>query len=44
MATLTIRWTRQAIADADHIYDFIAADNAAAAGQWSTGSIERSTA
>jgi toxin ParE1/3/4 len=31
MATLTIRWTRQAIADADHIYDFIAADNAAAA-------------
>jgi toxin ParE1/3/4 len=31
MATLTIRWTRQAIADADHVYDFIAADNAAAA-------------
>jgi toxin ParE1/3/4 len=31
MAALTIRWTRQAIADADHIYDFIAADNAAAA-------------
>lgn len=31
MAALTIRWTRQAIADVDHIYDFIAADNAAAA-------------
>jgi plasmid stabilization system protein ParE len=31
MATLTIRWTRQAIADVDHIYDFIAANNAAAA-------------
>ena len=31
MAALTIRWTRQAIADVDHIYDFIAANNAAAA-------------
>jgi plasmid stabilization system protein ParE len=31
MAKLTIRWTRQAIADVDHIYDFIAANNAAAA-------------
>jgi toxin ParE1/3/4 len=31
MAALTIRWTRQAIADIDHIYDFIAANNAAAA-------------
>jgi plasmid stabilization system protein ParE len=31
MAALTIRWTRQAIADVDHIYDFIAANNTAAA-------------
>jgi toxin ParE1/3/4 len=31
MAKLTIRWTRLAIADIDHIYDFIAANNAAAA-------------
>jgi plasmid stabilization system protein ParE len=31
MAKLTIRWTRQAIADVDHIYDFIAASNPAAA-------------
>jgi toxin ParE1/3/4 len=31
MAALTIRRTRQAIADVDHIYDFIAANNVAAA-------------
>ncbi len=31
MPALTIRWTRQAIADVDHIYDFIAEDDAAAA-------------
>jgi toxin ParE1/3/4 len=31
MAALTIRWTRQAIADVDHIYEFIAKSNAAAA-------------
>ena len=39
MAALTIRWTRQAIADVDHIYEFIAKSNAAAARQRSTGSI-----
>jgi toxin ParE1/3/4 len=27
MAALTIGWTRQAIADVDHIYDFIGATN-----------------
>jgi addiction module RelE/StbE family toxin len=31
MAALTIRWTRQAIADVDNIYDFVAKSNAAAA-------------
>ncbi|HEX5078852.1 MAG TPA: type II toxin-antitoxin system RelE/ParE family toxin [Geminicoccaceae bacterium] len=31
MAALTIRSTRQAISDVDHIYDFIAANNTAAA-------------
>jgi len=31
MAALTIRWTRQAIADVDHLYAFIAANNPAAA-------------
>jgi toxin ParE1/3/4 len=31
MAALTIRWTRQAIADIDNIYDFIAANNPRAA-------------
>lgn len=27
MATLTIKWTKQAIADIDNIYDFIAAND-----------------
>ena len=31
MAALTIKWTRQAIADVDNIYDFIAANNPRAA-------------
>jgi plasmid stabilization system protein ParE len=31
MAALTIRWTGQAIADVDHIYDFIAARDPRAA-------------
>jgi toxin ParE1/3/4 len=31
MAALTIKWTRQAIADVDKIYDFIAANNPRAA-------------
>jgi addiction module RelE/StbE family toxin len=31
MAALTIRWTQQAIADIDDIYDFIAANNPRAA-------------
>jgi plasmid stabilization system protein ParE len=31
MAALTIKWTRQAIADIDNIYDFIAANNPRAA-------------
>jgi toxin ParE1/3/4 len=31
MAALTIRWTKQAIADIDRIYDFIAANNPRAA-------------
>jgi toxin ParE1/3/4 len=31
MAALTIRWTRQAIADVDNIYDFIAAPDPRAA-------------
>ena len=31
MAALTIRWTRQAIADVDNIYDFIASNNPRAA-------------
>ena len=31
MAALTIKWTRQAIADVDNIYDFMAAHNLAAA-------------
>jgi plasmid stabilization system protein ParE len=29
MAALTVRWTRQAIADVDHIYEFIATLHAA---------------
>ena len=43
MEALTIRWTRQAIADVYHIYDFIAANNVAAARAM-VGLIERSTA
>jgi plasmid stabilization system protein ParE len=31
MAALTIKWTRQAIADIDNIYDLIAAKNPRAA-------------
>lgn len=31
MAALTIKWTKQAIADVDKIYDFIAANNPRAA-------------
>jgi toxin ParE1/3/4 len=31
MAALTIKWTRQAIADVDNIYDFIASNNPRAA-------------
>jgi addiction module RelE/StbE family toxin len=31
MATLTIEWTKQAIADVDNIYDFIAANSPRAA-------------
>ena len=31
MAPLTIRWTRQAIADLDHAFDFVATDDPRAA-------------
>jgi len=31
MAPLTIRWTRQAIADLDYVFDFVATDNPGAA-------------
>jgi toxin ParE1/3/4 len=31
MASLTIRWTKQAIADVDNLYNFIAANNPRAA-------------
>jgi plasmid stabilization system protein ParE len=44
MAALTIRWTRQAIADIDNIYDFIAANTPMRQGRPSIASIGRSTA
>ena len=31
MAALTIRWTKQAIADNDNVYDFVSASNPRAA-------------
>ncbi len=31
MAPLTVRWTRQAIADLDHAFDFVATNNPGAA-------------
>jgi toxin ParE1/3/4 len=40
MAALTVRWTRQAIADIDRIYDYVVANNPGAA-RWLVDRIDQ---